>query len=154
MKAQKVIDLLKENHRTISAVESMTGGMLSALFTEVPGASEVFKGAIVAYSAESKMALADVKSQTIQNYGLISWETASEMAYNGRIRLATDYCVSITGNAGPSVDHGDKEVGTVYIAIASGEYIWGIPLNLTGTREQIKKATLEAVISALENILK
>jgi len=153
MKAQKLVEILKEKHLTIGAVESMTAGLFSALITEVPGASQVFKGSLVTYIPETKENLVGVLPETIKQHGLISWEVASEMAYNGRTKLGVDYCISIVGNAGPDVDHDSGQVGTIYIAITSVENVWGIPLSLKGTRKEIRHHAAEAMIEALLGII-
>lgn len=154
MKAEKLVLLLKQKHLTVGSVESMTAGLFSACITEVPGASEVFKGSIVTYTPEEKIALVGVRPETIAENGVVSWQVANEMAYFGRMRLDVDYCVAVTGNAGPTLDKGSREVGRVFIAIVNREHMWGIPLNLTGSRENVRAAAVNAMISALEGVLK
>ena len=154
MKAQNLVEILKEKHLTIGAVESMTAGLFSALITEVPGASQVFKGSLVTYVPETKENLVGVLPETIQRFGVISWEVASEMAYNGRAKLGVDYCISIVGNAGPDVDHHSQKVGTVYIAVTNADNVWGIPLSLKGTRDEIRHHAAESMIDALVGIIK
>ena len=154
MKAQTLVETLKLKHLTIGSVESMTGGLFASKITEVSGASDVFKGAIVAYGIQSKENLANVRPQTIEKFGVISWEVASEMAYNGRTLLDVDYCLAVTGNAGPTLDHGEKEIGTVFIAIASKDNVWGIPLTLKGDREQIREQAVVMMLDAIQSIVK
>jgi PncC family amidohydrolase len=87
---------------TIGTVESATGGRIADRITNVPGSSDYFKGSVVAYSNEVKIALLGVKKATIENYGAVSEQTAWEMARGGRKLLDVDICVSDTGIAGPS----------------------------------------------------
>lgn len=154
MKAQNLVNILKQKHLTIGSAESMTGGLFAAIITEVAGASEVFKGSLVTYSRQAKEKLANVHSETINKHGVISWEVASEMACNCRTILDVDYCVAVTGNAGPDVDHGQKEVGTIFVAVASRDNIWGVPLNLKGNRQQIREQTVVMMLETLLSIVK
>jgi len=154
MKALKLVEILKDKHLTIGAVESMTGGLFASAITDIAGASEVFKGGIVAYSSEAKKTLVDVRPETLDEFGAISWEVASEMAYNGRIKLDVDYCLAVTGNAGPTADSGNQEIGCVFIAVASRDSIWGVPLHLEGSRDEIRRASVNAMLTTLEGILK
>ncbi len=154
MKAQKLVEILKSKNLTIGAVESMTGGLFASSVTDVPGASEVFRGGIVAYNSGLKCDLVKVRKSTIDEFGVVSWEVASEMAYNGRSLLNVDFCIAVTGNAGPTASDAKKEIGVVYLAVASKDNVWGVPLNLQGSRTEIKKQSVDLMISALESILK
>jgi PncC family amidohydrolase len=87
---------------TIGSVESASGGRIADRITNVSGSSDYFKGSVVAYSNEVKIALLGVKRKTIENYGAVSEQTALEMAQGGRKLLDVDICVSDTGIAGPS----------------------------------------------------
>ena len=99
MKAQNLVEILKSKNLTIGAVESMTGGLFASAVTDIPGASDVFCGSIVAYTPQVKCNLVNVRKETIDQFGVVSWEVASEMAYNGRTLLNVDYCIAVTGNA-------------------------------------------------------
>ncbi|MFA6780914.1 MAG: CinA family protein [Bacilli bacterium] len=154
MKAQKLVEILKAKNLTIGAVESMTGGLFASTITDIAGASEVFRGSIVAYSPELKITLAAVREKSIDEFGVVSWEVASEMAYNGRTLLNVDYCIAVTGNAGPTTNDEKQEVGVVYLAVASKDNVWGIPLNLVGTRDKIRKQTVTLMLNTLESIIK
>ena len=154
MKAQNLVEILKSKNLTIGAVESMTGGLFASAITDIPGASDVFCGSIVAYTPQVKCNLVNVRKETIDQFGVVSWEVASEMAYNGRTLLNVDYCIAVTGNAGPTASDSKKEVGSVFLAVASKDNIWGVPLNLSGYRTEIKKQATALMISTLETILK
>lgn len=154
MKAQKLVEILREKKITIGAVESMTGGMFASTITDIEGASEIFKGGLVTYTSEEKIALVKVDAKTIDEFGVISWEVASQMAYNGRALLNVDYCLSVTGNAGPTIEKGSSQVGQIFIAIASKDSLWGFPLNLYGSRATIRRMTVEAMIDAVLSVVK
>ena len=116
---ESLLKAYKEKGLTLGSVESLTGGLFSAKFTEIPGSSAVFKGGIVTYSCEEKTNIVGVKKETIEKYGVVSPEVAIEMAELGRKVLNVDVCVSVTGNAGPTCEPGGKPVGCFYIAVSS-----------------------------------
>lgn len=116
---ENLLKAYKEKGLTLGTIESMTGGLFSAKFTEIPGSSAVFKGSIVTYSSEEKINIVGVKKETIEKYGVVSKEVAKEMAELGRKLLNVDVCLSVTGNAGPTSEPGGKPVGCFYIAAAS-----------------------------------
>jgi nicotinamide-nucleotide amidase len=103
----------------LAVAESCTGGMISAALTEVPGASEVLKGGVVAYSNSVKTSLLGVSPETLATHGAVSAQTAEEMAVGARSRLAAHIAVSVTGIAGPDGGSDDKPVGLVWFGISS-----------------------------------
>lgn len=123
-----VFKLLKDKKMTIGTAESCTGGFIAKRITDISGASSVFEGGAVTYSPESKSAVLGVKRATIDKYGVISGEVASEMAENARRVFKTDIAVSTTGLAGPDGD-GINPVGTVFIALASKNEIFVQKVN-------------------------
>ena len=104
---------------TLGTAESLTGGKIAASLVNASGASAYFKGSFVTYCADAKKSLLDVSETTIQQFTVVSKEVAEEMAVNARKKLDVDYAISVTGNAGPTKDANTKEVGQVYISIAS-----------------------------------
>ena len=116
---EALLKAYKEKGLTLGSVESMTGGLFSAKFTEIPGSSAVFKGGIVTYSSEEKINIVGVKKETIEKYGVVSKEVAMEMAELGRKLLNVDVCVSVTGNAGPTCEPGGKPAGCFYVGVSS-----------------------------------
>ncbi|WP_031488808.1 CinA family protein [Ureaplasma canigenitalium] len=113
---EKLVAILKEKKLTISTVESATAGLFASSIGNIPGASQVLKGALVSYSKEIKSTLASVSPKTLEEEGAISSLCAKEMALGGLKLFNTDISVSITGNAGPSGDE-EKPVGLFYIGI-------------------------------------
>jgi nicotinamide-nucleotide amidase len=107
--------LLTRGHR-MGLAESCTGGQASALVTSVPGASNVFSGAIVAYANEVKQAVLGVPTETLESHGAVSEATAIAMAEGVRRALRCDWGISITGIAGPGGETPEKPVGTVHFA--------------------------------------
>jgi nicotinamide-nucleotide amidase len=127
-----LLHLLSERGQTIGTAESMTGGMVTARLTEVPGSSAVVKGGIVAYDTELKrklLALPDVP-------GVVTEEAAVALATGARSLLGVDVAVSVTGSAGP--EPLEKPVGTVMIGVATPEDVRARELRFTGDRDRIR----------------
>jgi nicotinamide-nucleotide amidase len=116
---ETVTKLLRNQGKTLSTVESCTGGGLSNAFVQISGASDIFEGGFVTYSNSLKSKLANVSQESLEKYGAVSQQVVTEMADGGRLKLQTDYCVAISGIAGPDGGTEDKPVGTVWIAISS-----------------------------------
>ena len=140
-----VIDMLRERELTLTTAESITGGMLAARLTDVPGASEVFKQGLVTYCNRAKRKLLDVKKTTLKDYGAVSEKTAKEMAKNGAFITGSDICLSLTGIAGPDAAE-DKPVGLVYIACSYNGKVTVQEYHLKGERAKIRES---AVVKAL-----
>lgn len=118
--AARTVAALKAAGLTLSCAESCTGGLIAKELTDVPGASAVFHGGVVSYVNAVKRDVLGVGEQTLAEYGAVSAQTARAMAEGARRVLATDLAVSVTGVAGPDRDDRGSDVGTVYIALASG----------------------------------
>ena len=99
----KIVSFLRESNKTISFAESCTGGALSKRIVLIPGASEFFNGSIVSYSNNSKINILNIKTEDIKKYSVVSEKVANEMAINAMKIFNSDYSISTTGNAGPSI---------------------------------------------------
>jgi nicotinamide-nucleotide amidase len=117
--AASVGRLLKEKGKTLSLAESCTGGLVSALLTDVPGSSAYFLGTVVPYADAAKEAILDVDPETLRRHGAVSEEVAREMARGARRRFDSDLAASITGIAGPDGGSAEKPVGTVFFALSA-----------------------------------
>lgn len=147
LKIAKIIhSIFKKKGLSLSAAESCTGGLICHYLTAVPGASSFLQAGIVTYSAESKSRILGIPQEIFSSYGIVSAETARQMAERVRTVTKTDVAVSTTGNLGPEVLE-DKPKGLVFVAVASGDGTISKELKLKGTRGQIKE---KAVLSALE----
>ena len=111
--------MLRERGLTLATMESCTGGLLASTITDVPGSSDYYRGGLVSYATEMKIAWG-VDRQVIAEHGVISAECAQAMARAVRERLGADVGIGVTGVAGPDPQE-DKPVGTVHIAVALGE---------------------------------
>ncbi len=142
---EKLLQELKNKGLTLGSVESMTGGLFSAKFTEIPGSSAVFKGGIVTYSCEEKINIVGVKKETIEKYGVVSEQVAIEMAEKGRQLLNVDICVSVTGNAGPTTEPGGKPVGCFYVGISTKNGTTAEVYQKSGKRSEIRNSAVLAM---------
>lgn len=149
----EVILNLKSQKLTLGCVESITGGAFASSVVDVPGVSSVFKGGVITYSEQLKKDLVKVSSNTITRYGVVSSRCAMDMAKGGQARLSVDYCLSFTGNAGPTVQD-NKAVGDVYIAIAYNDQIIVEFFQFKGGRAKIRKQVVEKGWELLERVLK
>jgi PncC family amidohydrolase len=138
---------------TIGTVESATGGRIADRITNVPGSSDYFKGSVVAYSNEVKIALLGVKRKTLENYGAVSEQTALEMARGGRKLLDVDICVSDTGIAGPSGATPEKLLGLFYLGLAARDASLSQKHAFPGNREETKRDAAEAALNMLKQWL-
>jgi PncC family amidohydrolase len=150
---REIGDLLRRRGLTLGVVESATGGQVSHLITGVPGSSDYFKGAVIAYRNEIKNKIVGVKLASLKKYGAVSPQVAEEMAAGGRKVLAVDICVSDTGIAGPGGAAPGKPVGLFYIGLASRDGVSHRKLELRGTRAENKLAAASAVLAWLQEYL-
>lgn len=143
---QKVHEIFKKKGLTLSVAESCTGGLISHYITSLPGASKFFEAGIISYSREAKMKILGISPEIISKYGMVSEETAKEMAEKIRSLTGTDFSLSTTGNLGPDVLEG-KEKGFIYIAVSREGKTFLKGLRLTGDRIENKE---EASLLALK----
>lgn len=108
--------LLNNNNLTLATAESCTGGYLAHMITSVPGSSRYFKGSVIAYSNEVKIAQLGVSTEDLKQQGAVSEEVAKAMAEGVRKELNADIAIATTGIAGPDGGTAEKPVGTVWIA--------------------------------------
>jgi competence/damage-inducible protein CinA-like protein len=144
--------MLRECGLTLATMESCTGGLLASTITDVPGSSDYFKGGLVSYATEMKLAWG-VSREIVETHGVISGECAREMARVAREKLSADVGIGVTGVAGPDEQEG-KPVGTVHIALYDGS---GDPKTLSyqfaQSREMVKRRAVTAALSLLRRTL-
>jgi nicotinamide-nucleotide amidase len=142
-----IVDTLRETQSTISTAESCTGGLLAAHITSVPGASDVFKGAVVSYDNEVKIRELSVPKNILTKHGAVSEEVARLMAEGVRKKLGTTFGLSITGIAGPTGGTRAKPVGTVWIGLAqSGHKPIAKRFRFIGDRSAVReRSTINAL---------
>lgn len=166
--ADSVIAILREKGATLVTAESLTGGMVSSSLVSVAGASEVLLGGWVAYTEGMKERFLGVSPGTIKLSGVVSRETALEMARGARERAGADYAVSTTGWAGPgtvtnadlprdtgtwSGPSGADPVGTVYIAVSSKSGAWAERFCFRGSRNTVREFAANAALVFLRRVV-
>jgi nicotinamide-nucleotide amidase len=148
--AAEIISLLTARNQTAAVAESLTGGLLAAALTAVPGASAAFRGGVVAYATELKATMLGVPRDLLERHGAVHPDVAAAMAAGVRCRMAATIGAATTGVAGPDPADG-QPVGTVYIAVSTGRGTadgggWGgatvRSLALRGSRDEIRRATV------------
>jgi nicotinamide-nucleotide amidase len=112
-----LVDELRRRGETVAVAESITGGAIAAALTEVPGASHIFLGGIVAYATESKVRLLGVAPELIEREGVVSREVARAMADGVRQKFGATWGIATTGVAGPG-SHNGVPAGEMWIAIS------------------------------------
>ena len=144
-----VVRLLTERKQTLALAESCTGGAIADRVTNVPGASSVFLGGLVAYSNEVKQKFLGVRAETLKQHGAVSEAVAREMAGGARKKFGADFAIAVTGIAGPGGGAKDKPVGTVFIALA-GEFGAMVERKLNSCeREAFKQLTAQQALEML-----
>ncbi|HKC68971.1 MAG TPA: competence/damage-inducible protein A [Bacteroidia bacterium] len=145
---------LTEKNKTIAIAESCTGGYISHLITSVAGSSAYYKGSIVAYENEIKVAELNVKQATLDAYGAVSVECAREMANGILKKFDTDYAIATTGIAGPTGDTPDKPIGTVCIAIATKTEVNAQKFIFGNNRERNIQMAADMALNLLNKAIK
>ncbi|MFJ7049800.1 MULTISPECIES: CinA family protein [Streptomyces] len=154
--AADVLRLLRVRGETLAVAESLTGGLVAAAITDVPGASQAFRGSVTAYATEVKHQLLGVDATLLDQRGAVDPQVAAQMADGVRKALGADWGISTTGVAGPDPQDG-QPVGTVHVAVAgplgadSGAFDGGkvASLRLNGGRAEIRMESVRSVLGLL-----
>ncbi len=143
-----IVDALRGTGQTIATAESLTGGLLCATLVDVPGASDVLRGGVVAYLPEAKRDVLGVDSDLIERVGTVHADVAAAMA-EGAVRVfGSTWGAATTGVAGPEPSEG-KPVGTVHVAVAGPGGVQTRDLSLHGDRAMIRGQAVDAALSLL-----
>jgi nicotinamide-nucleotide amidase len=147
--------LLRERGLTLATMESCTGGLLASTLTDVPGSSDYFKGGLVAYATEMKLAWG-VSREVVEEHGVISAECAREMARVARESASggsADVGIGVTGVAGPDEQEG-KPLGTMHIALDDGSGdVRIVSYQFAQSRAMVKRRAVTAALSLLRRVL-
>lgn len=130
---------------TVACAESLTGGLVAAAIADVPGASAVLRGGVVAYAAELKVSLLGVSAALIEREGTVHRDVAIALADGARARLGATWGLATTGVAGPGPAEG-KPPGTVHVAVAGPSGTVARELRLKGPRDAVRHQTVRAVL--------
>ncbi|MFD3518658.1 CinA family protein [Streptomyces sp. NPDC058657] len=151
--AAGVLAELGARGQTLAVAESLTGGLVAAELTEVPGASQVFRGSVTAYATELKRDLLGVAPGLLRERGAVDGEVARQMAAGVRRVLGADWGIATTGVAGPDPQDG-QPVGTVFVAVAGPEGVQKVAaLRLNGSRSDIRRESVRGVFGLLASEL-
>ncbi|MFF2406827.1 CinA family protein [Streptomyces sp. NPDC058092] len=147
--AARVLELLVERGETLAVAESLTGGLVAAELTSVPGASHSFRGSVTAYATPLKRELLGVDGALLAARGAVDPDVARQMATGVRRVLGADWGMATTGVAGPEPQDG-KPVGTVYVAVAGPDGAVNVTaLRLNGGRADIRSESVRSVLALL-----
>ncbi|MFI6038325.1 CinA family protein [Streptomyces sp. NPDC051315] len=154
--ADDVVRLLTVRGETLAVAESLTGGLVAAEITSVPGASKAFRGSVTAYATVLKQELLGVDADLLAARGAVDPQVAGQMAAGVRKALGADWGIATTGVAGPDPQDG-QPVGTVFVAVdgpsrsdsgsASGGKVEALRLN--GGRAEIRRESVRSVLAVL-----
>ena len=150
--AAAVLSALGARAWSIAAAESLTGGRVTATLVDIPGASAHVRGGIVAYATDVKARVLGVDAALLAERGAVDRAVALEMAGGVRRVLGADVGLATTGVAGPDPQDG-KPVGTVHIAVVTPETSVTAELALSGTRDEIRTATVRRVLELALDVL-
>jgi len=146
--ARQIHALLQAGGRTVAVAESLTGGLVAAALTDIPGASASFRGGMVTYATELKAALLGVDSRMLAQHGAVYPPVAAAMAEGVRNRLRADFGLATTGVAGPDPQDG-QPVGTVHISVSAADDTVVRTIALSGNRGQIRRLAVENALGLL-----
>lgn len=141
---------LQNHNRLLVTAESCTGGWISQMITSVSGSSAWFDRGFITYSNQAKIQMLGVNPETLNHYGAVSAEVASEMVTGALSHSAANIALAVTGIAGPDGGSPEKPVGTVFIAwLTKDQPLRVIKKQLTGSRHQIRALTVKYAMEGL-----
>lgn len=147
--AAEVLGLLAERGETLAVAESLTGGLVAAELTSVPGASKVFQGSVTAYATTLKREVLGVDGALLAACGAVDPQVAAQMAAGVRDVMGAEWGIATTGVAGPEPQDG-RPVGTVYVAVAGPAGAGKVAaLRLNGDRGEIRRESVRSVLELL-----
>jgi nicotinamide-nucleotide amidase len=148
----RIVAVLGQRRQTVAVAESLTGGLLGAAITTVPGASAVFRGGVIAYATDLKAALLGVPADLLAERGAVDPDVAGAMAVGVRERLGATIGMATTGVAGPDPADG-KPPGTVHIAVSADGSAVTQTLALSGSRDEIRSSTVARSLWLLWSVI-
>jgi nicotinamide-nucleotide amidase len=151
--AELVLERCRALRLALATAESCTGGLVGARLTDVPGASDVYVGGVVAYANDVKVGAAGVPEEVLIAHGAVSAEAARAMAHGVRDGLGADVALAVTGVAGPGGGTPGKPVGLVFLHAVSPEGELARELRLPGERSEIRARATVAALHLLRALL-
>lgn len=152
--AADILTVLAERGQTVAVAESLTGGLVAAEFTAVPGASTAFRGSVTAYATTVKHTVLGVERALLESQGAVDAQVARQMAAGVRKVVGASWGIATTGVAGPEPQDG-QPVGTVYVAVVGPTGTGNVTaLRLNGTRAEIRRESVRSVLGLLAEELR
>nr|WP_090274701.1 CinA family protein [Mycolicibacterium komanii]CRL67637.1 CinA domain-containing protein [Mycolicibacterium komanii] len=148
--ARALVADLTVRGQTVATAESLTAGLLAATLAGVPGASVVLRGGLVTYVEDTKVSLAGVAREVLDEVGPVAAPTARALAVGAQQRCGATWGVGLTGVAGPEA-HGGHPVGTVFLGIAGPVQTDVVELRLAGSRWDIRLAAVGEALARLRS---
>ena len=141
-----------EQGLTVATAESLTAGMVAAVLADIPGASAMLQGGVMSYQNSVKADVLGVPRDLLDAVGAVDGQVAAAMAAGARRICGADIGVSTTGVAGPE-PHGGKDVGAVYVGIATADGSTAYPYSFEGNRPEIRALACAAALERLLEVL-
>ena len=149
-KAAQVLKICGEKHMRVATAESCTGGLISALLTEIPGSSVVIGRSFVTYSNRAKHEILNVPAELLQQHGAVSEEVVRAMAQNTFDMTSAHLTIAVSGVAGPGGGSAEKPAGTVHMATANENGVHHIRQSFGDIgRTEVRLATVDAAMDML-----
>ncbi len=151
--ARIVVEKATAAGATVATAESLTGGLIAAMLTSVPGSSASVRGGIVSYVNEVKAELLGVSEDVLARQGAVDELVALQMARGALRELGSDVSVAVTGIAGPTGAEPGKPVGTVWIGCATAKKTHAACHHFEGGREAVRLQTVLIALRTMEEAL-
>ncbi|MCC7434408.1 MAG: competence/damage-inducible protein A [Methanoregulaceae archaeon] len=149
-----VLALTRERGWKLGVAESLTGGLVGARLTSVPGASDTFAGGIIAYTPSQKSSLLGIPVELLRAEGLVSSASAEAMAHGCREKLGVEMAIATTGNAGPTADVDGKPVGLTYVSVSTPHGTHVEEFKFRGTRDGNRTRAAQAALTLAYRVLR
>ena len=160
---RRCLEMLADRGQSVASCESLTGGLVGATITAVPGASAVYRGGLITYATDLKAHLAGVDRRMLERHGAVSAQTARQMALGAARVCGADWGLATTGVAGPGPQEG-RRPGTVFVSVTRPALDRGCEggpghgpdveqLDLAGGRDRIRRLSVAALLSLFERRL-
>lgn len=146
-----LIESLRGRGETVATAESLTGGLLAAVLTSVPGSSAVVLGGLVVYATQLKHDLAGVDAALLAEHGPVHEDVAAQLAEGARLRCGATWGVGLTGVAGPDPQDG-IEPGVVHVGVSGPGVARVRTIGINGNRHQVRSAAVAAALRLLSTL--
>lgn len=151
--AEKTLEMARRKGLTLGTAESLTGGLIAASLTAVPGSSDTLVGGVVSYAYSAKELILGVDRNRLESEGAVNGWTAKQMSQGAQKALNCDITVSVTGIAGPGGEQDGKPVGTVWTSVSDKHGSRERKFVFSGNREEVRKKTVAASLLLLQDAI-